>query len=334
MYKVIYKKIKFFLTGFFILGIMIIPHISFSESQIQIQGEEIVVETIPENPQPYENVTIIISSYATDLNKAIITWQNESETILSGIGKKSYSFKTGGPDTVNVFNINIVPVGSMNIINKTIYVIPSEVEILWESVDGYAPPFYKGKILPVSGGLIKAIAIPNTSTIKNGIGSISYTWKNSDNTSLEDSGYNKNSYIFKNSALDDQNKITVLASSINGDYSAENTIEIPIYDPKIVFYKKSPTEGILYGQALNKETFMTENEMTIVAEPYFISLKNKEGNFSYKWQINNESIKTPAKKTEITIRPTSRDGYATINLLIENTKELFQEASNRLKINL
>ena len=327
-------KIKFVIIGFFILGIINIPHFSYAEMQIEVQGEEINVETIPNNPQPYQNVTINLSSYATDLNKAIIIWQSDSGTVLSGIGKTSYSFTTQGPESSTIFNINITPVGSMSTINKSIVITPSEIEIMWESVDGYTPPFYKGKSLPTSGSLIKAVAIPNTSTIKSGNGSITYTWKNADSTVLEASGYNKSSYIFKNSLFDTANNISVTAQSVSGNYGAEKTIEIPVYQPKLVFYKRSPTEGILYNNALNIETTMSEDEMTLVAEPYFTSLKGKENNFTYNWQINGTGIETPSKKTELTVRPTSRGGYATINLVIENMSELFQKVSSQLKINI
>lgn len=327
-------KIKKFLIGLFILGIINVPYFSLAETQIEIQEGEIGVTISPNSPGPYQDVSINISSFATDLNKAIITWQYGAKTVLSGIGKTSYSFKTEGVGSSNIIIINITPVGSINTITKKINIAPAEIEIMWESVDGYTPPFYKGKSLPISGGLIKAVAIPNTNTIKSGNGSISYIWKNNDSVVEASSGYNKNAYIFKNSMFDEINQIGVQASSVAGNYNAESIIEIPIYKSKLLFYKKSPTENVLYNNALNKETTMIENEMTIVAEPYFLPLKGGEGSLSYTWKINGKNVATPSKKTEITIRPSSRGGYATINLSMENINKLFQEVSNQLKINL
>jgi hypothetical protein len=327
-------KIKFFLVGFFILGTIILPYISSAETQIEVQENEISVDLSPSNPEPYQDVTINLSSYATDLNMAIITWQTSGETALSGIGKTSYSFKTQGPDTTSIINISIKPAGSMSTVNKKISITPSEIEIMWESTNGYTPPFYRGKSLPISGGFIRAVAIPNTNTIKSGSGSITYNWKNNDSAVPDASGYNKNSYLFKNSMFDTSNNISVTASSVNGGYSAEKAIEIPVYKPKIVFYKKSPTEGVLYSNALDKETIMTEDEMTVVAEPYFLPVKGNENNITYSWQINGEGIQTPSKKTELTVRPTSKGGYATIDLIIENANELFQKITNKLRINL
>jgi len=332
----IVKLIKIKILFALIVGLAIInwPSISNAEMQIEVQGDELSIEVSPSNPAPYEDVTISLNSYATDLNKAIIVWKISGNTVLSGIGKTSYSFKASGPNTVDVLDINITPVGSMTTINKRIAITPSEIEIMWESVNGYTPPFYKGKSLPSSGSLIRAVAIPNTNTIKSGSGSIVYNWKNDSGAVLDASGYNKNSYIFKNSMFDTKNNISVTASSVDGKYSAEKAIEIPTYNPKLVFYKKSPTEGILYNNALDKEADMQEDEMTLVAEPYFLTLKNNESNFTYDWKINGENIQTPSKKTELTVRPTSRGGYATISLVIQNMNELFQKVNNQLKLNL
>lgn len=322
------------LLKFLILGIIFIPLVSFAESQILIQESEIDVEVIPENPQPYEEVTIIVNSYATDLDRAIISWQGSSGTVLSGIGKTSYTFTAPGPNDSVYFDIVISPVGEMNTIKKRIVINPSDMDIMWESVDGYTPPFYKGKSLPANGSIIRVVAIPNTNTIRSGNGSIDYTWKKDDKTIQEASGYNKNSYVFKNGLLDLTNNLSVTASSVEGNYGAEKEVSIPLFDPKLIFYKRSPNEGILYNNALNKEFFMSEDEATVVAEPYYLSIKNNQNLFSYDWKINGQGISTPTKKTELTISPTSRDGYATIDFAIESISGLFQVAKNSLKITL
>jgi hypothetical protein len=328
------KKFLYFILIVSILNILSMPSFSVADLQIDVQEGEISVETIPNNPQPYGDVTINITSYATDLNKAIIVWTGDKGVILSGIGETSYSFKTGGPNTSNTFNIKITPVGSMNTINKKIVINPSEVDAVWESVDGYTPPFYKGKTLPTSGSTIRVVAIPNTDTIKSGIGSMAYIWSNTNETKLDASGYNKSSYTFKNSMFDNINEIKVVASSVNGDYGAESTIEIPVYPPKVLFYKKSPTEGILYSKNLDNNYVFSEDEMTIVAVPYFLATKGVSFNFNYSWDINGDPIKTPKKKTELTIQPASRGGYADISITIESVSDLFQKVIGQLKLTL
>lgn len=328
-------KIKF-LYGiiFVVVIIMFSPLFLYAENISGLYDGDINVETIPENPQPYENVTIILSSYATDLNKAMIEWENESKVLLSGYGKTSYSFKTLGPDSSVYFNIKITPTGYYQPIIKNVGVNTSEVELLWEAVDGYTPPFYKGKSFVSREGAIKVVAIPNTRKTSSIKGKVTYNWKRDGDSVLSASGYNKNSYVFMNKELNPTEKVTVTASSLDNQYNATKTIEIPTISPKIIFYKKSPTEGVLYNKALVDDDYLVGEEMTIVAEPYFLAIKGKEGIFDYTWKINGDPIKTPIKKTELTVAPTSRGGYANISLTLENFNTLFQKVIGQLKISL
>ncbi len=331
---VITPRVKILLSVVFVFGILYVGNFSIAANEIGIQESDITTNTIPENPQPYQDVTVNLTSYATDLNKAMIQWQSGSNIVLKGYGKTSYSFKTQGPNTITIIDIRINIPGSIDQITKRIAINPSEVELMWEGVDSYTPPFYRGKSFPSAEGLIKVVAIPNTNAVKQGKGNITYTWKAENNTVLGASGYNKDSYVFKNSELNDTENVSVTAESVDGQYRAINTIEIPITKPKILFYKKSPTEGILYNNAFVDETFIAEDEVTIAAEPHFIALKGNEANFTYNWKINGEDIATPSKKMELTIRPASRGGYATINLTLENLNTFFQKVSGQLKLNL
>lgn len=307
--------------------------VSQATDEIPLQESDITTATIPDNPQPYQNVTVSLSSYAADLNKAFITWQSGSNIVLSGYGKTSYAFKTAGPNTITVIDVSIALPGS-DTITKRVAINPSEVDLVWEGVDSYTPPFYRGKSLITKEGMIKVVAIPNTNTIKQGKGSITYAWKTGGGSVQSASGYNKDSYVFKNSELNNTENVAVTAESIDGNYSATNSISIPIRDPQILFYKKSPTEGTLYNQELTSNTFISEDEVTVVAEPYFLALKGNESLFTYSWKINGKEIETPSKKTELTIRPASRGGYATINLTLENLNTLYQKAVGQLKLSL
>ncbi|MEK7585661.1 MAG: hypothetical protein AAB477_00265 [Patescibacteria group bacterium] len=316
----------------FSLSVLFTPGIGSAASEIGLQSGDIEVETIPENPEPYQDVTINLTSFATDLNKATIVWQSGGRTVLSGIGRTSYSFKALGPNITITLDVSITPPNSTDKVTKRISINPSEIDILWEGIDSYTPPFYKGKSFVSSGGMIKVVALPTTST--SGRTNATYSWKNNDNAVLNASGYNKDSYIFVNDELNTRENISVTASTVNGSYNATKNLNIPIVNPKIIFYKKSPTEGVLYNKALINETFISEDEFTLVAVPYFLSLKGNENDFSYKWQINGEGIETPSRKTELTVRPSSKGGYATISLVLENLNAFFQKASGQIKINL
>jgi hypothetical protein len=82
------------------------------------------------------------------------------------------------------------------------------------------------------------------------------------------------------------------------------------------------------------EIDIPEDQATIVAAPYSLALKGSEDNFTYSWKINGDDIATPSAKTELTIHPTAHGGYATVDVVFENLKQLFQKASGELKLNL
>lgn len=325
---------KTLLGIFLIISILYIPRQSLAVGEIGVEDSDINIETVPENPEPYQNVTITITSFSTDLNKATIEWRSGKNLVLSGIGKTKYSFTTLGPSTSTVFTVSITPSETGVKIVKQILITPSEIDLIWEGADTYTPPFYKGKSFASAESLIRVVAIPSNTAIKTSPKNLVYTWKRNNKTVQAASGYGKDSYTFQNSELSNEEVISVTASTVDGSYNATKTINIPIINPKIIFYKKSPTEGVLYNNALQDETFLAEDEMTLVAVPYFLATSGKENNFSYGWKLNDKDIDTPSKKTELTIRPASRGGYATISLVIENLNTFFQKVSGELKLNI
>lgn len=304
-----------------------------ADLDIGIQDSDVNLSLTPENPEPYQDVTIEVTSYATDLNKASIEWRSGSKIVLSGTGRTKYSFKTLGSNTPTTFQVTIKASEGGDPIIKQISINPSDIEVLWEAVNGYTPPFYKGKSFASSESIIKAVAIPNIKSPQSGR-NVSYTWKNEDEVIQDASGYNKNSYTFQNQAIKGSESVTVLASSVDGQYNATKTVNIPIVEPKIIFYKKSPLDGVVYRKALGDEISMPEDETTIVAEPYFLALKGNENRFTYSWKVNDEDIPTPSKERELTVTPTARGGFATISVVMENLNTLYQTVSGKLKINL
>ena len=286
-----------------------------------IASADIEVNVTPQNPEPYQDVTVDIQSFATDMNTAYIEWIDAGKIVLSGTGRTSYTTKTGGPDSPTNITVSIVPAGGTGKVSKKITIYSSDIEVFWEAVDGYTPPFYRGKSFSSSEGRVKVVAIPNTTTGKGKTGNIAYSWRENDTAVPSAGGYKKDSFIFQNDAINSSDSISVSASSTDGLYNASKTISIPIVKPQILFYKKSPNTGTEYSQALFSEASFDDEIATIVAEPYFLN-------------INGEGIPTPSRPRELTIKPESRGGSATIRVVIEGVDSLFQKISAKLIINL
>jgi hypothetical protein len=297
----------------------------------ELRGVDILVSVVPENPKPYEDVTIVIDSYSADLNSAIIEWRSGEKVLLKDTGIKDFSFKMGALNTKSVIDIKITtPAGET--VQKRIILEPADMDILWQATNSYVPPFYRGKALPPKEGEVRVIAIPTGS---KGIqaNNATYIWKLNSQTQQDQSGYKKNNFLFDLSSSGSLDTVEVASTPTAGGSVSTGQLKISGINPQILFYKKLGNEGILYNKNLSQEFFLEESEITLVAEPYFMGNTQSNTN-EYEWKLNGEIIPTPAKRNMLTIRPTSRGGYAKVNLMIENTLKLFQSAKQELKINL
>src|SRR3990172_6069368 len=271
------------MKNFFLLIAIFLSLGIYLPALAQARDSDISVLINPESPAPLENVDLSVSSFAVDLDKAQISWRLNGQLVLSRIGVKSFSFRTEEAGTPTTIDISIAVAGLPGL-NKRVIIQPGEVDLLWEAVDSYVPPFYRGKALPSSEGEIKVTAIPNIVTptgIKLTDDAFSYNWKRNFNVDQGLSGYGKKSYSFKNSYLEGVEDISVSVSSVLGNYSAGGKTSITPTNPKIIFYEKDPVLGIKYGEAITGGFTLRKNAMTITALPYFFSAKLDSSDFKY-----------------------------------------------------
>lgn len=313
----------------FIIGFIF--SVPTSKIVAETRGVDILANITPENPRPYEDVTITLESYATDLNRAMIEWKSGEKIFLKNTGVTDYSFKMGALGTQSLIDIKIITVDG-DIVQKRIILTPTDMDILWQAVNSYVPPFYKGKALPPKEGKVRVIAIPSG---QKGIqaNNTAYNWKLNNATQQDQSGYKKNSFVF-DLTNGTEDSIEVTSIPVSEGSNATGSFKISGVNPEILFYKKSINEGIYYNKTLGKEMYLDTDEITIVGEPYFMGDNQNTGSHIYEWKINGEDIQTPTKRNTLTVRPTSKGGYAKISLRIENTLKLFQSAVQNLTINL
>jgi hypothetical protein len=166
------------------------------QAQYEIAEEDITILSDPEVPPPLQNVTLTLSSYATDINSAFVIWKVAGKTELSGTGAKKFQVTTGETGSTTVIDVTIRPVTG-EIIQKQYVIRPADIDILWEGADSYVPPFYKGRALPTSEGLIKVLAIPQVKdgALQTDVNNFVFKWKRDDKVIQSGSGYGKNSLI-------------------------------------------------------------------------------------------------------------------------------------------
>ncbi|MCX6753138.1 MAG: hypothetical protein NTW62_02225 [Candidatus Nomurabacteria bacterium] len=302
----------------------------------EVHNSDIILNTSPRFPNPNQNVKASVSTYATDLNKANISWSINGKESAVGVGKKDFTFTMGNVGESLSLEAKIETVEGQSI-NKNILLTPAEVDMLWEGYDSYTPPFYRGKTLVPEEGTFKVVAMPNLTTTYGHMNpeNLSYIWKQDDNGQPQASGWGKNYYTFKNSYLDKNNKIEVTASDITGATNATGNLTLYTANPEILFYENNPNLGINYSSVINNGFNINKKGETFVVEPYFFEPRDLSSpNLQFDWSINDTQTATPTPKNFLSIKPDpNQSGSAKINISINNAKTLFQSLTKELNVN-
>jgi hypothetical protein len=267
----------------------------------------------------------------------MIEWFVDGVPTTKGLGSKTFSVPA--PDQGKSLAIGIrftSPDGA--VFTRERVFRSATVDLLWEPLHSYVPPFYKGKTLPSSESQIRFVAIPastGVSSVGRGSGFI-FNWKNSDQNDADASGINKDSYSITNSYLDDSESIGVSVSGTQTSFSASTQESVNMITPLIYFYEQDPLLGTDYSHALLDRFTMTSKETTLVAAPYFLSPKNFTSDaVSFTWIVNGDTIATPSTKNQLVIRNQSgKEGDVLIGLNIKSIYKLFGEVAKSLTVTL
>ncbi len=292
---------------------------------------DIDIKTSPTYPEVGQNVSVHVSSLKIDINQAEISWYKDNKLEKKGIGMKNYSFAIS--ENGNAIKAIVKTKTSTQELN--IKINPSTLDVIWEATGGYQPPFYKGKISPIKGSIIKVVAIPQ---IKNESGFIPdastfvYNWKQDGSNFAGKSGYGKNSFTYPSQILDRENKIEVSASGLTRSL-AKNVTIVPS-SSEIHFYEYSPAYGPLYNKALRNNQSYDTKKINVLAEPYFIftdSLDNPS--LITEWKINKDVAKTEQKNL-LFLNIAEKVNKVDLTFKTDNKGQLLQETKRSLRLNI
>jgi hypothetical protein len=301
----------------------------------QVRDTDIILSISPQYPSPNQDTGATLSSHSINLDKANISWSVNGQEASVGIGKKSFSFKTGDAGSSTVLSATIDTVDGQSL-SKTMTITGAGVDMLWEAHDVYTPPFYKGKTLVPSQGGFKVVAIPNLTNQYGNVNAnnLAYAWTKDGNPDPDSSGWGKNYFIFQNSYLDKGNDVEVTVSDITGSTNASGKITLNTANPKILFYENDPVLGVKWGSALSDGFKINSTGETINVAPYFFSPKDiSSPDLTFDWSLNGTTIQTPDPKNILSIKPEAgQSGNATINISINNINTLFQNLTKQITV--
>lgn len=294
--------------------------------------EQVSFELLPTVPEPNEQVTLKVTSYLTDLNKAKISWYINDVLFESSLGLREISFKSGPAGSTTNIKVVMEKVEG-GILEKTFSVSPADVDVIRQAIT-YIRPFYEGKPLSSKGSDMKFIAIPNfvnNNGIKISSDQIVFNWNINGTTDTKNSGIGKNIYYYKGGLINRPIKVVLTASPANSNSTAREIKTFDYANPSIKFYKSDPILGTLYNMEIQNNYELVNKELEITAVPYYFS--NSTMNFN--WKINNETINMNGKKyiNKLSFRRTNNEaGNDNISLEIKSKEKILQFAKNNFNL--
>ncbi len=311
-----------------ILSVFSAPSVT-SIPSAHAQTESLTITMTPKYPGPFETVNISVEDYSRDLNAVNITWTVNGVVTETGVGKKRQQVQTGALGSVT--NITI----KMGSEYKKLTLRPGVVDLLWQA-DTTTTPFYKGKALHSNQDPITVVAEPyfiNSQGTRLDPNALIYKWKMNGVVNDPASGSGKKTFRIVPSILMKPSRVDVEVMSTDNSFRAVSAVTISDTKPEVVFYENHPLYGIIFNKALNNRDFiMTQDEVSIIAEPYYFSHEQADNNeLSYNWNLNSGLV--GEYQNQLTFRkPGSGSGRSELSLAVKNLERFMQAASANLYV--
>lgn len=309
---------------------LLIPAVS-SAQQLSIPGMEnaLSISLTPEHPGPNTQVRMKLTSPLYDLADSAITWRAGDALIAKGDGVTEATFTTGKEAEGTLIKVSVSSPQGEGFVSAAI--VPATVDLLWEA-DSLIPPFYRGKALPAAGGSVRIVAMPHLYAGSTELApeSLTYQWKRNGTVLGSLSGKGKRSITIDAPMLYGTDRISVVASSLDGSVAGEASVQLRDADTDLALYLDHPLYGILFHQAIGASAFISDTEMTFAAYPIFGPAKReRDPQLVYEWTVNQSPLKTDEKvPNEITINAANSSGIAIIHLAVSHLKNYFFGAEN------
>lgn len=297
-----------------------------------IQGITIKIST--ENPAPGQEITFSAESYVADLNSSNITWSLNGSLYQKGIGITS--IKAKAPELGKKLNVSVSAVTSDGrTLSDSKEIGSGSVDLIMET-DGYAPPFFRGKVPIAYQNIYRIIAVPhiaNSSGTEYDPKTLVYQWTKDTKVIQDASGYGKQVFVWKDEIVPRSRMISVTVSTRDGTAQAQKVLIFTADSPSLAFYVNDPLYGPLYNKALGDNVGLgSKRELSVIAVPYGFnwSLNDTEtssGGLSFSWLVN--AVKQAALSTNRSIilrAPDGQSGSSNISLEVRNDSDILQSA--------
>ena len=110
---------------------------------------------------------------------------------------------------------------------------------------------------------------------------------------------------------------------------SNDLVTVNTSNPNVLFYEKKPTLGLVFNEAVNGEFTLKNDEITLVAYPYFFSKEI----LGYEWRLNGSVVNSVQGSPEVTFRNDNNNGVSRISLNLTNPSKFLQNAQRLVSLN-
>jgi hypothetical protein len=324
------------LMMFALTGVLFFATYHTSAAQFELKMQKFTdpdqVVLTPPFPSPGETVIATLTS-PTDLKASYVVWSLDGTVVQQSNSGLSYTFTAGKAGSTMVIAVVASGGGMSESVTAAKSFVVNDIQLLWEAKT-YTPPLYAGRALLSPGAEATALVVPSvytpTGTLYNPA-ALRYKWRVDADARVLAEGVGVTSVTVKSSQLYKPINVSVDISDTNEVIIATKNINIPLVQPKILFYEDNRLSGTRYATALSGEYSLSTSEATIVGEPFFMSAPRRDDtSLSYVWQIDTLTQTNPGS---IVLRPEGTGaGKAKLNLVIMNKNYLAQRIRGELSI--
>lgn len=197
-------------------------------------------------------------------------------------------------------------------------------DVLWEVTDGYTPPLYKGKVIPVAESSIHVVALPDPIVTPSGL---LYTWEQDLKQIPRANGLGKQSFVFTNSYLDKVTTVKVQATTLSGSFVGVDSVVITPKTPELYIYEKKDGYGVQYAKEVKNDSIFDQSIVRLIAEPYFISTKSLLAeDLEMNWIVNGAQLARQPRINQLNLERTNA-GRINLGVFVNKSNKLLQEGT-------
>ncbi len=268
----------------FVCLIGIWPGVSYAQFSDTLLSGGLSIVLNPEFPTPGEVVSVSLDDYAFQSAGASISWQYNGSTTSQIANERS--FRITAPEALKTDTVAVtVTFPNGQVLQASRSITPRYLDVIVEPLT-YTPQHYRGRALPVFGGLVRVKALLHGTNGPVDASQYTYTWK-LNNTVLA-GGPRKGAYeTLYTVPHGRQHTLSVEVADNQGKVVMRRLVSVSSSDVDVVLYE----DNLLYGLStvsLPRPFYFVGNTVTLRAVPYNLDLRAVSGNnLASEWRLND-----------------------------------------------